>query len=186
MKVASKRFIKLFNKYGSLAKFDELNVLKISSSLYEELLQVIKIIFLSICQKVAKQVGGDSDDITTDWLLDYLEEYDPIAGYVFLHEVDRKKQYYQESLIATQNVSESSKKALRLWDSMCRQYSIEITDAVALKEYKDNGVKKVQWITNIDGKECPTCRERHKKIYSINNVPTKPHRNCRCRIVPYE
>lgn len=182
----SKKFITLFNRVKNLANFDELNVIKISSDLYLQLYQIVKDNFLLIGKSAAKQVGGDEGDITTDWLLDFFEEYDPITEYVFDHEVERKKARFQESLIATQDHNAPVKRALGLWDRMVRQYGIEITDRVAIEQYKVKGIKEVQWITNIDGKECEVCKERHLKVYPIDKVPTKAHIGCRCRLKPYE
>ena len=54
----------------------------------------------------------------------------------------------------------------------------------ALEEYKKYGVDYLQWITNIDGKECDICRDRHKKIYRVRELPGKPHIGCRCKGVP--
>lgn len=181
----SKEFIRLFNKAKMLARFDEANVLGESNKLYEKLLELAKKYFLLLTKNTARQVGGKASDITTDWLLDYLEEFDPITGYVFLNECERKRARFFESYISTKGDSKTIDRQLSLWDRMCRQYAIELTDASALKEYKDNGVKKVQWIHG-DRCTCEKCEERNLKIYSIDKIPSKPHINCRCTIIPYE
>jgi SPP1 gp7 family putative phage head morphogenesis protein len=61
---------------------------------------------------------------------------------------------------------------------------LEAVDNATLDGYKDSGVDEVEWHTNIDGRECKVCRERNGKIYKIDKVPPKPHRNCRCRYAP--
>jgi SPP1 gp7 family putative phage head morphogenesis protein len=61
---------------------------------------------------------------------------------------------------------------------------LEAVDTATLDGFKDSGVEKVMWNTNIDGRECKVCRERNGKTYSIDKVPPKAHRNCRCYLTP--
>jgi SPP1 gp7 family putative phage head morphogenesis protein len=61
---------------------------------------------------------------------------------------------------------------------------LEAVDEATIDGYKDAGVSKVKWNTEIDGRECSVCRERNGKVYEIGNVPPKPHRNCRCYLSP--
>jgi SPP1 gp7 family putative phage head morphogenesis protein len=61
---------------------------------------------------------------------------------------------------------------------------LESVDKATLDGYKDSGVDEVEWHTNIDGRECKVCRERNGRVYKIDEVPPKPHRNCRCRYAP--
>jgi SPP1 gp7 family putative phage head morphogenesis protein len=61
---------------------------------------------------------------------------------------------------------------------------LDAVDESTLYTYEKMGVEKVEWHTNLDGKECKTCQERHGKIYPIDDVPPKAHRNCRCRLTP--
>lgn len=45
------------------------------------------------------------------------------------------------------------------------------------------------WIAELDLRTCTKCRERHGKIFSINEIPdTEPplHQNCRCEIKKME
>jgi SPP1 gp7 family putative phage head morphogenesis protein len=61
---------------------------------------------------------------------------------------------------------------------------LDAVDEATLDGYKDSGVEKVKWNTNIDGRECKTCRERDGEVYAIDDVPPKAHRNCRCYLTP--
>jgi hypothetical protein len=61
---------------------------------------------------------------------------------------------------------------------------LDMVDVAMLYTLKLMGVEKVQWVTNIDGRECKTCRERNGEIYDIDKIPPKAHRGCRCGYKP--
>ena len=69
---------------------------------------------------------------------------------------------------------------------MLAQYALEITDAAQLQQYREDGVQKVRWVSQEDARRCKTCKERHGKIYDVDNVPPKPHIGCRCLLEPVE
>ena len=98
---------------------------------------------------------------------------------------DRKRSRLLEALIATRGDPAEVEMALTYWSKMVAEYAVEITDAATLQALKDMGVTKVKWYTEKDERVCKTCRERHGKIYPIDEVPAKPHWGCRCYIVPY-
>jgi SPP1 gp7 family putative phage head morphogenesis protein len=77
-------------------------------------------------------------------------------------------------------------RAANLWWTQTSQYGITVVDKAMLQAYEDMGVKRVRWNARIDGRECKVCRERHKKIYKISEVPEKTHYRCRCYFEPVE
>lgn len=180
--VLRKRAIRSFENF-KLASFDEANVLGMSIKLYNELYEEVKKMFLLLMKNTCLKVGGKEDDLDMEFLLMFLDEYNYITEYKFDNEVDRKRARFEESIISKESLDPMS-KALRLWSNMVSEYAVEFTDRVAMEEYKKYGVNYLEWITNIDGKECEVCRERHKKVYKINKFPTKPHIGCRCKGVP--
>lgn len=55
----------------------------------------------------------------------------------------------------------------------------------AKRVYADAGYEKVEWFAVIDDRTCPTCRERHQKVYPIDDHPFIPgHPRCRCTLLP--
>ena len=180
--VLRKDALRLFENF-KLASFDELNVLQAAIELYNKLYDDMKRKFLLLMKNTCLKVGGEEDDLDEQFLLAFLAEYNPITEYKFLNEVDRKRARFEESLISKESLDPAN-KALRLWSNMVSEYAVEFTDRVALEEYKRYGVNYLQWITNIDGKECEVCRDRHKKIYRVREFPGKPHIGCRCKGVP--
>ena len=179
-----KRYIEIFNKYRSSLKIDELNVLNGSAKMYEELERVAEKGLLKIARRYYRGFGGKKNDIDRDWLLDFLEDYEPTVKYVYLHEVDRKRARFAEELIATANKSEAFRTAMRYWNDMVTQFAILTADKAALTAFKDSGVKKVKWYTVPDERRCDTCGELHGKVFSIDKVPPKPHWRCRCYLIP--
>jgi SPP1 gp7 family putative phage head morphogenesis protein len=199
-----KRYVRLFSKAKSEMPFDELNILSYSKDLYETLLDITVKYYLKLINHVYSEYAEKPKKLTKKWLTEYLLMYDPTTKYVFMHEVERKKARFAESIVAcvkantkssgkiskaqttviTANVSGEVKRAMNLWAGMARQYADELTVASAVQAYKDNGAKQVMWLTMRDDKLCDECKELDGKIFDIDSVPPKPHPNCRCWLKP--
>lgn len=192
IKQLNRKYIKLFRKL-SVMPFDELNIIQTTTTVYDtaSALAVNKYVQIAIRAYAAalalvfgSAAKAMATDIDADWVLDYLEETDPVTLYKFFPEVGRKKQRLIEALAATTKRKTEIDKALRYWTLQSSQYAIDITDAATLKAYKDAGIKKVRWVTEDDDRVCKTCGPRHNKVYDIDKVPSKPHFNCRCMLLP--
>lgn len=147
-----------------------------------------------IAQEYAILAGYENEKKATGidkiWLAAVLGMYHLATGYLYNSETDRKRMRLNEEILTAREYSDHAalKKAVRkgmdLWWTQTMQHGIYVADDACITAYKDYGVERVKWIANIDGKECKICRERHGKIYDINNVPEKPHYGCRCRLEP--
>ena len=181
-----KKFIRLFNQFNGLASFDELNVIQSSKSLYEKLEQITEDGLLLIAkQAYSDNKGKVVDAISTAWLLGWLNDYNPVTKYVYMHEIERKCARFAESILSSNNRAQETEVALRYWSNMVTQYSPDITDKAVMQAYIDNAVEKVIWITCQDERRCKKCKKRDGKIYDIAKVPPKPHIGCRCYLLPY-
>ena len=71
-------------------------------------------------------------------------------------------------------------------DRLVRTEAAYVRNQAALTRYRQNGRRKVRWITGeSDGRECAVCRERDGKEYDIDAAPRLPaHPNCRCCYAP--
>ena len=133
-----------------------------------------------------KANGIIAEDIVEDTILGY----NAVTGYLYEPESERKRLRQAEEMMTAvtfqdrQMYEKALKRSANLWAGQSAQYALDITDNTYLETFKMAGVKKVQWITKIDGRECEICRERHMKVYPIDKVPKKPHPNCRCIQVP--
>lgn len=187
IKDMNRRNMRAFDKLKQL-KFDELNVFAKVSETYDESVELAKkrykqigySAFLAAFPKKKRAKELAEDTITEDWVLDMLEEYDPVTLYQFLPEAERKKQRTVEAIIAATDKSEAIDRALRLWVLQTTHYADKSVDEATIDAYKAAGVKKVKWITAEDEKVCKVCRGRDGKIYPIGKVPPKPHYHCRC------
>lgn len=179
-----------------LAKWDELNVIRQVSAVYELSTALAKrkyteigmdayifaLMEMGLSETVAH--GMAQDEITNDWVLDMLEEADPVTLYIFLEEAERKKQRLIEALAVAHNKGAEIDKALRYWTKQIAQYAISVTDKARLDAFKAVGVKRVMWNTNLDGRECDRCRELNGKVFDIDKVPPKQHYGDRCWLTP--
>lgn len=168
-----------FSKTKGVLTFDELNVLNTYQKLYDELLNLCIQMFLKAANKeYGKHIVGKK--LPKAFIMKLLSEYDPTTLYVFTHEVTRKKSRSVESYIASGGDKKQVDTAFKYFAAMASWYVIVATDAARIKGFKDLGVKEVVWHTEDDAKVCPVCKKRDGKVYKIDNIPPKPHQNCRC------
>lgn len=69
---------------------------------------------------------------------------------------------------------------------LVRTEAAYVRNQAALTRYRQNGRRKVRWITGeSDRRECAVCRERDGQEYDIDAAPRLPaHPNCRCCYAP--
>ena len=161
--------------------FDELNVVSTVRSLYENIQADNQSVFLELAQEryqEAEPHGEESPDLA--WLLALLAAYNAVTKVIYDNDVDRKRQYTTEGINSSTAKVTEFRRGLHYWAGLTADYADIVTDESTLKAYRDAGVKRVRWVTAGDEKVCETCRERNGKVYSINSIPTKPHRRCRC------
>ena len=161
--------------------FDELNVLEVTRTLYDQLRKDSQDVFLELAQEqyqASEPHGEEPPDLA--WLLALLAAYNAVTKVIYDNDVDRKRQYTAEGINSSTAKVTEFRRGLHYWADLTATYGDIVTDESTLKAYRDAGVKKVKWITAGDEKVCETCRERNGKVYSINAIPPKPHRRCRC------
>ena len=177
--------------------FDELNITGVKKhieKLYKKSRSIIMEEFANIILLLGQEVAdearalgydGDIEDLDEGWVEEFFEEYSPVTKYVFSNEIDRKKSYLFEALVADMTTKHQSyTKAERLLSNQVKQGGIEFDDAVAKAVYKKLGVEKVRWIAEDDSRTCGVCRELDNKVFPLEEVPPKQHHNCRCYLLP--
>ena len=164
--------------------FDELSVLEVTRTLYQDLARDNQEIFLELAQEryqEAEPHGKEPPDLA--WLLALLAAYNAVTKVIYDNDVDRKRQYTTEGINSSTAKVTEFRRGLHYWADLTSTYADIVTDESTLKAYRDAGVKRVRWVTAGDERVCETCRERNGKVYSINAIPPK-HRRCRCVFEP--
>lgn len=185
IKFLTEQYVELFSKLKSILSIDDTNSLESVDETYSKALDITRRAYALIYKRCYKNARNkELDAPSEDFVLAILDRYDPITKYVFKHEVERKKARLYESIMASSTKAEEVNTGLRYWSKMCSQYAIEITDEATIQAYKDDGIKKVRWITQEDTRVCEICLSRQNEIYDIDNIPPKPHWNCRCYLIP--
>ena len=191
-----------FNRLGIFG-FDELNTPRVTREtidLFDRLMRENKKRFLdaatkayadAIARAIAAGYEGDSENkVDEAWLLAFLGSYNFVSGYLYESEAERKRLRLAEQMMTAKEYqsrtlyNDSLRRSANLWWAQTLHYMLDAVDEATLLAYLAMGVEEVEWHTNIDGRECKTCRERNGKIYPIKDVPPKAHRNCRCRLTP--
>ena len=191
-----------FNRLGIIG-FDELNASRVSletTELFSRLMRENEKMYLQVAKKAyadavkaavaAGYIDPGENRINQAWVITLLAAYNFVSGYLYESEAERKRLRLAEQMMTAREYfnrtlyNDSVRRSANLWWTQASHYMLEAVDNATLDGYKDSGVKKVEWHTNIDGRECKICRERNGQIYEIGKVPPKPHRNCRCYCVP--
>ena len=131
-------------------------------------------------QAVYKKVTKRTCPYNYAWLESFLLEYDEVSKYVYANEFERKRDRLAEALIASPKKNEEIDAALRYLSFMLTAFAVRVTDQVVLTAYRDMGIDAVRWKAEKDNKTCTICKHRNGHIYDIEQVPPKPHLNCRC------
>lgn len=127
---------------------------------------------------------------TVTWVTGFLALYNPITCYLYTSEADRKRMRYAEEILTSvqygdrSQYNKSTERTANLWYNQSEQYLMDVTDEATIETYKNNGVEYVRWMTERDDRVCDECKAMHGRIYPIDAVPTKPHRRCRCYLIP--
>lgn len=188
----NRRTIKLFeatkNKLWT-AKFDELNVIREIKDLYAHLDKENKKEFISLFLKKYEEICGkkESDEYAEYHVSMILEEPHPVTRYAYNAEVFRKRDRATEGINAVPAIEKNHEieKAMRFWSQMTTWYVDFVSDEANIAALKKMGIQKVVWHKQADEYVCKTCQDMDGNVYSINNIPPKPHPSCRCYVTPY-
>lgn len=175
-----KELIRDFSKLKSLLSYDELNVMSATKAVYSKIDLYVRQMFLQLMQAVYKKVTKRTCPYNYAWLESFLLEYDEVSKYVYANEFERKRDRLAEALVASTKKNEEIDAALRYLSFMLTAYAVRVTDQVVLMAYRDMGIDAVRWKAEKDNKTCTICKHRNGHIYDIEQVPPKPHLNCRC------
>lgn len=197
-----------------LADFDRISVIRTILSLYEtqrkkakkKYLEIASEAYLlgliltekSISDKTARNMAKLA--ITDEWIDDLLSHTDFVTLYRFDTETERKAQRLIEAmaLVADESATHGMigtpeetrnmliDQALKQWTKQLGQYAINVTDAAVMQALDDAGVEGVVWVTERDQRVCADCHQLDGRWFPLDEVPAKPHWNCRCRLRPAE
>lgn len=203
--------LRAFSKL-KMADFDRINVVRIVLDLYETQRKKAKKKYLEIASeayllglvlsekdisdKTARNMAKLA--ITEEWVDDLLSQTDFVTLYRFNTETERKAQRLIEAmaLVADENAVRGMigtpeeirnvliDQAMKQWTKQLGQYAINVTDAAIMQALDDAGVKGVIWVTERDQRVCADCHQLDGRWFPLDEVPAKPHWNCRCRVRP--
>lgn len=187
--------VEAFGRLKSLAKSDQLNVIRTVVTVYQESARKARkryrkvgddayLLGLLLCGITGQEASRMAESaITDEWIATMLSEPDPVTLYSFDAETERKAYRLEEALEVTDDRNAEIDRALRYWSLQLAQYAINATDYALVQAYMDAGIEEVRWITQRDEKVCKECRPRDGKVYPIDEVPVK-HMRCRCLLIP--
>ena len=179
LKYLRRYYVTEFNRAKMRIRSDELHVIDITKRLYDRIAKETERVFGQIAKRKYKELTGE-DFIVGMWLTGFLNESNPLTGYIWRNDIDRKRQYFAESVLSGEQIDKAVKKALRYWYGSQKQYADLVTDAAAMQAYIDTHTEFVEWVTAEDEFVCFVCNSRSGNVYPLKNAPKKPHYNCRC------
>lgn len=186
----------------TLAIFDKLNVL------YKQIDSYSREMFLSILQEAYDdEVKQRKRRFDEDFLILILDDPNDFTTVVYSKELERKAERFAEQITAAVNRAlqaedrtnengvkiplETELKKLfdREYNSLALlldSYMIATVDMGREEAFFDDGVRRVRWITILDGKECDYCRSLNGHVFPVRRIPTKPHPRCRCYTIRFD
>ena len=183
--------------------FDELSgsrITRLTREMIDRLLKSNKREYIKIVQEATREATEDLEalGVATATMISadgkfvdkVLKEYNPVTGYLYNAEADRKRARLAEALITALLIKSRAdyhkelRKFANLWHTQTLQYGETMVDKARVDTFKKNGIRRVMWKAEEDNKTCSECKERDGKIYPITAIPVKPHYNCRCWIEP--
>lgn len=190
----------------SVMSFDELNVVqttKVTKETFSRLLDFNEGEYKQIIQEARKYALGFLDDKqkrkeekagfnVAGFLALVLSAYNYVTGYLYEKEAERKRLRLSEEILTAREYQDRMRysqvlnKTANLWYTQSGQYAISLEDETVREVWKNAGVDKVEWVAELDGRTCSTCRDLNGQIFDIDAVPNKQHYNCRCTIKPYK
>lgn len=175
--------IERFSRLKSLISMDEINALQSVNVIYSEVNNIVRKEFLRLAKKTfSENTSARSDIIDEYWLDVVLDEYDPVTKFVYSNEYDRRRARLFEALVSSKTREQEIDRALKSLVLLFRQYAIKVTDKAIILALLQDGIEYVKWNAEEDDRTCKICIHRDGRIYSITNIPDKPHFNCRCWI----
>lgn len=153
--------------------------------LFEEWEDILYSSYQDVAADAYRQtVSSASCPIDKAWVNHWSKRYNQVTGYVFAHELDRKEARCAEAVAMTDNLQKTVDEQMRAFAGQHNQGVEDIVRDASIQGMMDAGVKKVKWITVKDERRCEHCRDLHGMIFDIDKIPPKPHRRCRCQVVP--
>jgi len=179
-----------------LAKWDRINIIQTVVKTYRESANQARkryfevafeayLLGLSMCGIDPKKAHRMAEKtITAAWVTAVLKQTDFITLYRFDTEAERKAYRLAETLEVSDNRNQEIDRALRHWSRQIGQYAINMTDYAMVQAFEDAGVTTVQWVAQMDERVCSECSELDGQVFQIDELPRKPHINCRCNLIP--
>lgn len=180
--ILDEQIIELFAKLKGLLSFDELNVFNSVNSVYEEVIEQVRLAYLLLARKIYKQnrILSDLESLSEQWVDALLESYDATTKVVFINELERRFDRLKEAMIGSPTPLQEIDNALKGIALVIRNFTIRVEDEAFLQAAEDDGVVLIQWIAELDNRTCHICEDRDMEIYKLQDLPPKPHINCRC------
>lgn len=176
-----RQFIKRFRRLKSILSIDEISVMEVVGDIYADCYELIRKMYVQLAVHAYREYAEKSDQIPDFYWLDVLlNDYDPVAKYIFTREIERKKSRLAEAILAGGKPDKEAETAIRLLSFMVREFAVRVTDEAVMKAYRDDGVKYARWIAEHDNRVCDICLDRDGKVYPLASFPVKPHYGCRC------
>ncbi len=200
---------KIRQEFNSLAvlSFDELNVLntrKKVKQIYDDIEEFNLMSYAEIFKFVVKEtmkmltpaeihkLERYSDKEILMMVTGFLGMVNPVTGYLYTPELERKRLRLVEEILTSREVDsrERLNKALKrsadLMYTQSLQYADDVSDFAEKTVLENAGLEKVVWNTERDGKVCSECAAKDGKVFLISDAGLfKEHYHCRCYLTPY-
>lgn len=178
------RLIREYERFKRKLK-KEKNLLASVSVLFDDIVLLLSYYFIDVCDQYT-----NSNRIVFKVRKELFHERNKLTKIILKNEIQRQRAKLEEALsdeeLKAKDINVESLRSLKRISKLLKTYGEQAVDKTVIEEYQANKITKVKWIALSDVKVCDICSSLNGKIFEIDEVPAKPHFNCRCWIVPYD
>lgn len=157
----------------SLLPFDEANLLAKVREAYSDILSLALMTFAAIASSHSKAYG-------MAYASRFASEPSKVLKYSFSSELERIGDRLYEALVATEGSNDELDAAEAKTAWLVGEFGVEIDDQSYVDAKSAEGAERFVWRTADDERVCGRCSPLDGKVFAKDEIPVKPHPNCRC------
>lgn len=177
--------------------FDELNVMEIMRTLYEDIDSNCRRAFRKLYHDRFAEMwlflkGEEPDEDTIEELLEMelanlFDDVNDQTHYIWSTEIVRKRDKAIEAIWASPSKVQKQievDKGIRFVSQQIGFYTDIVSDLASFEALQRADIPKVMWNAQNDKKVCRACEKLDGEVFEIDRTPAKPHLRCRCWLSP--
>lgn len=89
--------------------------------------------------------------------------------------------------VINKNIDKDFNSGANASDKLLNNEEARVFTSALMQDYKDNGINKVEWVSQLEERTCKECAELNEQVFDIDDAPIPildTHVNCLCVLIP--